>query len=359
MNKISRELAISIQVDRIKHPKKTFRQIGNDFNIQPSTVSKAVKGYYNRRFDINIDTDVLPLVEERIDESKENNTTIDSSNNTIAINNNYNPIIKDNDDHNVKKDIEKHCDENTSYNYTGYDVDKLQELNLIQDLQCGLVDNRHSGIPTNVFVYRNISSEEMFDYAILYSRAKEFIKTHIEFDKNNVPNKDIILYATGLQCAIVAIIRACYHYKVNLYVMHYNSADKKYYKQVVFNNFHKEVKNIKCPNEFRNVIGVDCNKLYLYNSDINKFTDNDSIGYIVDKAMHTRIPTKDPDSLFNKTCIICESKEDALKCYKAMGSIIDSDNTDFYISLTIYKIKKNEKGKYTKIGTRIRRETNW
>ena len=89
MNTIDRTLAIHIQADKLKHPKKTFRQIGNDYNIQPSTVSKAVKGYYNRRFNIDLENDIMPLVNAI-------NLTIEEKAEDHIINDNNDVIINDN-----------------------------------------------------------------------------------------------------------------------------------------------------------------------------------------------------------------------------------------------------------------------
>lgn len=394
MNTINRDLAISIQADKIRHPKKTFRQIGNDYNIQPSTVSKAVKGYYNRKFNIDLENDIMPLVdaikltiEEKaedhvdinnnivIDDKPEIDTSeqsIDTVKDNIIIPDpvelvNGNITVKDNNTINDDKDAisssandTKEEDPNDINNivFKGFDVDKLQELDLVEDLYCGLVDNRHSSIPTSVFVYSNITSAEMFDYASLYDRAKEFIRDNINFDNDGIPNRDMVLYATGLQCAIVSVIRACYEYKVNLYVMHYSNTDKTYHKQTVFNKFHSKVKHDKCPDEFRGVIGINCNKLYMYNTSVKKFIENNSSGYIVDKIMYTSPPKKNNHSVFNKICIICKSKEDAMTCYRAMGDSITDNN--LYTTLLIYRINKTDgNDRYSKIGNRIRRETNW
>lgn len=404
MNTIDRTLAIHIQADKLKHPKKTFRQIGNDYNIQPSTVSKAVKGYYNRRFNIDLENDIMPLVNAinlTIEEKAEDRSII-NDNNDVIINDNtvttnddkpeinnpeqsfyvdkdniiiHNPVelvdgnitakntnTIENDKSIISSDNDTKEEDSNNINniiFKGFDVDKLQELDLIEDLHCGLVDNRHNSIPTNVFVYSNITSTEMFDYASLYDRAKEFIKDNIDFDENGVPSRDMILYATGLQCAIVSVIRACYEYNVNLYVMHYSNTDKTYHKQTVFNKFHDEVKHDKCPDELRGVIGINCNKLYMYNTSVKKFIDDNSSGYIVDKVMYTSPPKKDNHSVFNKICIICKSKEDAMTCYRAMGDSL-SDNNNLYTSLLVYRINKtNGNDRYSKIGSRIRRETNW
>lgn len=102
-------------------------------------------------------------------------------------------------------------------------------------LECGLVKGRHNSIPTDLFVFnKSLSEELMFDYDKLDRICTEFIHNHIDFSSGE-PDKSIILYATGIQCAISSFIKICQELHISLTIAHYNFSSGEYFEQEIFN----------------------------------------------------------------------------------------------------------------------------
>ena len=335
---MNREMAIDIQATKILYPNITYVKLAKKYEVTATTISKAANAYYNDRFNIS-DNDIESKIKELRggeDDKKVEVSTNDATQITV-------------------KEPTTQTQKEPNNEFKGFDVDKLTELNIVEPLKCGLVDNRHEGIPTTLFVYSNITETQMFDYTHLYDRAKEFVQDNIGIDENGVPERDMVLYATGLQCALAAVVRACYTYKVNLYIMHFSNRNKKYYKQVVFNEFNDHI--LRAPNEIKGVLGVTCNKAYTYKTNVNDFVQNNVGGFIITENAYVMPPTSNNNDVFSKKCIIIKEQTDAFACYNALCTH-QMYNKMLYTELTIHRIIRKDNGDFTK-GNRLHRSTNW
>lgn len=115
---------------------------------------------------------------------------------------------------------------------------KPQMVNITnKPFEAGLIADRHN-MPVNQYIYDNIFSQElMFDYNTQYEIVLKFLKEYIGFDENGIPNRDLIVYLTGLQAALATLIKVCFDYKVNLTLKLYNQNTRVYHDLVMFKDF--------------------------------------------------------------------------------------------------------------------------
>lgn len=126
--------------------------------------------------------------------------------------------------------------------YDDVEVDQKEETETAirpvghgEQLKCGLVKERHD-MPTDLYVFNEALDEKlMFDYQAQLDICEHFIETYAY--SNGKPIKDIVLYVTGIQCALASFIRACSNKRVNLILRHYNAANGKYRYQSIWSEF--------------------------------------------------------------------------------------------------------------------------
>lgn len=124
------------------------------------------------------------------------------------------------------------------------------EFTLLRKHTCinvGLVADRHAQ-PVRDYVFKSIDSATMFNYDKLDEMAEAWIKENIKFN-DGCAESSVACYTTGLQCALASFIKACYKFKVNLVLMHYNAENQKYFKQEIFTGFEYKTKENEsiCP----------------------------------------------------------------------------------------------------------------
>lgn len=115
---------------------------------------------------------------------------------------------------------------------------KPQMVNITtKPFEVGLISDRHN-IPVGQYIFDNIFSQEMmFDYSEQYRIVQKFLDEYIGFNENGIPNRDLVVYLTGLQIALASVVKVCYDNKVNLTLKHYNIETKVYHEQVIFDDF--------------------------------------------------------------------------------------------------------------------------
>ena len=124
----------------------------------------------------------------------------------------------------------------------------------------GLISNRHD-MPVDSFIFEeSFSSSLMFDYEKQYEICENFILNNIEFN-DNVADKTLYVYVTGLQSALGSITKVCFDHKINLAFFHYNYETNEYCKQVIFDSFPR---NSLKENEFINNLLMFYGKVYVY-----------------------------------------------------------------------------------------------
>lgn len=113
---------------------------------------------------------------------------------------------------------------------TIFDPKKLLKIQNESYIKVGLVADRHNINPVKDYIFDGFDSELMFNYEEQFEIAKKEIKDKIPFN-NGKPIKGLMLYATGLQAALVSVIKVCEEMGIPLVVMHYNAEDQAYYPQ--------------------------------------------------------------------------------------------------------------------------------
>ena len=124
------------------------------------------------------------------------------------------------------------------------------EFTLLRKHTCvnvGLVADRHAQ-PVRDYVFKSIDSATMFNYDKLDKMAEAWIRENIKFN-DGCAESSVACYTTGLQCALASFIKACYKFKVNLVLMHYNAENQKYLKQEIFIGFEYKTRENEsiCP----------------------------------------------------------------------------------------------------------------
>ena len=185
-------------------------------------------------------------------------------------------------------------------------------------LKVGMIKDRHD-IPINKFIFNEAFDQDlMFDYGKQEKIVEEFIKNNIRF-VNGIPEKPLAVYATGLQCALVSIIKVCYKMHINLDVLHYKTntlAGYNYETQKVITEYvslsdgdDERIESQLGVLKFTKVLYSE-NRLYFYNckeSDFIDYKDGDEV-FLINFNIGTR-------TLTNAKHIICKSCEDLLACY--------------------------------------------
>jgi len=116
-------------------------------------------------------------------------------------------------------------------------VQKPQMINITtKPFEVGLISDRHN-IPVGQYIFDIFTQEMMFDYDEQYRIAQKFLDEYIGFNENGIPNRDLIVYLTGLQIALATVVKVCYDNKVNLTLKHYNNQTRVYHDQVIFDDF--------------------------------------------------------------------------------------------------------------------------
>ena len=114
---------------------------------------------------------------------------------------------------------------------------KFNKIGCGESVICGLVSERHD-MPANVNLYifeRYLNPMVQFDFEGQYNVARDFIMEHVYQDSK--PIKDLLVYCTGIQSALAAVIKAAFDLRVNLILAHYDSQYDKYRYQLMWGEF--------------------------------------------------------------------------------------------------------------------------
>ena len=122
------------------------------------------------------------------------------------------------------------------------DTDENQE-DKIPDIVCinksvrvGLCADRHR-MPVNDFIFKQaLSKELMFDYDKIEAICEDYINEMIDFVDGEA-QQDLIVYVTGIQCALSSLIKVAYKKHVNLTLRHYDSDTNTYHTHVIWDKF--------------------------------------------------------------------------------------------------------------------------
>mgnify|MGYP007069835372 FL=1 len=137
----------------------------------------------------------------------------------------------------------------TSFNFAGKDfyynnLTRYENPNYedFEVVVAGLVKDRHNIQFIKKYVFETFSNDEFSIARYSEDKATDFITSN--FDLNSEKPKLLVLYCTGLQLALSAVISACAKYNINCITMHYNSDTEEYLSQktlTIFNEVSDEL----------------------------------------------------------------------------------------------------------------------
>ena len=128
----------------------------------------------------------------------------------------------------IKKDNEEK--EKNNNIFMSLDADKFHRVQGQKYVKLGLVADRHKINPVTDYIFETFDNQLMFDYDRQYQIVEKMLSRYIHF-ADGKPLCGLMLYATGLQAALVSVMKVCDDKKIPLVVMHYNSDDGCYYPQ--------------------------------------------------------------------------------------------------------------------------------
>ena len=213
-------------------------------------------------------------------------------------------------------------------------------------VEAGLVSERHGEMDQYVrghYVYDSFGSEMITNYVRQEEIALKFIRRNLTFTEG-VPNEHLVVYLTGLQCALVSIIKACLQMKVNLVVKHWDTATNKYRSQVVFSEFPITNKHGLDIPEFDKLKGKDSTDIFVDN-DIDLQRPLDGILYCVTIRSNERN--------VNMCRVIFKNDGDARKVYKKMQLTAINDSANISLYLDKINIVKREVEDITNISKMV------
>lgn len=118
-------------------------------------------------------------------------------------------------------------------------IDHSQIVNNIKPefniIRVGLIEKRHS-MPALNFIFKEINPDNMFEYDKLDNIVRNFILNNIRFE-NGTAVDTIMLYCTGMTCALASVIKVTGLMNVNLVLRHYDKDSKTYKIQPIWTNF--------------------------------------------------------------------------------------------------------------------------
>ena len=201
---------------------KSKKEIMEKYDISSSTMSRIS----------NYSKETLEQLKHELDNSTKDllgeTTTIEQQNNNNVI-------------------AEEACEE-----------DKIIKLEYTPTAIFGLIKDRHR-MPVNRFIYDDVADSDMFRYEHLEKVAELSLKQSLTNTKDGYL-EEVVVYTTGLQCALASVFKACLKLKVNLTLMHYNAKTDAYERQEVITIFKS---HSNCGNQFRDIVkkhslGVFC-----------------------------------------------------------------------------------------------------
>lgn len=213
---------------------------------------------------------------------------------------------------------------------------ELKRITFGNNIVCGLVNGRHE-MPVSLFIFDNISNEDMFNYNLQEEICKKFITDHIEF-KDGVSMSTMIVYTTGLQCALATLIKVTHKMQVNLIINHYNSDNGKYISQTIWDSFGN-----KMDDKYKfieNFIQNADRSLYTYDSTIEELMNQQEI-YIISQSKMERSTKR----LLCRDRIFIKNYENLWDLYTSAIKSINKNTKDL-MSVNIYKAEKQSDGKF-------------
>ena len=201
----------------------------------------------------------------------------------------------------------------------------------INFIECGLIKYRHS-MPVDLFIFnKSLTDKEMSDFIYLDKLINKFIDDNVTFDKNGRALESLKLYATGLQCALAAVIKVCSYRKIGLEVMHYNPISCTYLSQKIFD-----------ASDLNNIINLKrySHEIFYYDCNINDLTNSE---YIYE--LRLVVPNQYNDTTLYSESTLSDDFYKILQFYKLIILDIATSLNNEFVSIRSYK-KSDETKKF-------------
>lgn len=311
-------------VELCKDNDTSYTDIASAYNVALSTVSRLAREAGIIRKSGKSDKVV------KNDGIKNNNSNIKRNNFSYVTKNSDQQDKSENETKKMIKDIvnnavNKAANSDVKIDGFYYNIKKIKKPSNIYEI--GLVDERHD-LPVDRCIYGSLDDNEIFNYNELYRIAKK----HIE----NVPSNSVImLYCTGLQSALGAVIKACFTLKRSLILKHYNNQTKNYTNQEIFN--FNNVSMEECEYPFNNL--EKYSTVYTYECTLEELVENHD-NYMVNYFCSSRNDRENVE----KHNIFCTGYEKAFKLFGELSmniQDIDKDISVFVRKATVNKSSCN------------------
>ena len=211
----------------------------------------------------------------------------------------------------------------------------LRKIRCDAYLICGLVDGRHD-MPTNKYIFDSVSTSDMFNYEFQEEKCRNFITKNIPF-VNGVAAKSLVVYVTGLQCVLAALIKVTAELKVNLVLNHFNSDNGDYVSQIIWNKF-----NLETPEGYKFV------KRFRESPEHNLFTYDTSLDELLklnDFYVISKYEVRGKGNVVSCDRVFVKDFNNLWGIYPTFVSQINANNNKC-LAVNIFSVKKFNDGKY-------------
>lgn len=294
-------------------------EIGAKVGISPSSVNKIIKRYEYELAEK--EREETKVAEEKVEDDNMNNKKRSKNKHQrkIEVTNWENSIINK-----AEENVEDFIIMTSEFDHD-FDDFGLEQFNLTQFsnkniVQCGLVADRHD-IKIDKFIFEEALSEElMFDYDEQERICREFINNNIKFENGKATQK-LVIYTTGMQCALGSISKVTEQMKVDLTLKHYNSRLKKYSAQII-----RDTMSISSSHYYFDDLAKN-KPLFFYNCTVDDFSNNEEF-YMLTLSMYEK---EDNCKCKNSMLICLRSYEDIWTIYPTLVQNINKSSNNLAV----------------------------
>ena len=227
-------------------------------------------------------------------------------------------------------------DNNENYIIGKMDLSYLHTFSVNKKLHvCGLVANRHNIKYTKQYIFKEALPDSS---KINFDKLKETVRDY--FKENKIDNTyKIVMYATGLQSAIMAVAAVCYDNDIELIVMHYSPITREYYAQAVNGNntpafkitadeSYSIEKDLNINNEkiiFESVLKIQRDCKIIYRQSVYSNNWNEILDMYLKMVKHITC-----SEAYSMVQLYKYEKPDGSECFKNRSHLSTADNFFYY-----------------------------
>ena len=215
------------------------------------------------------------------------------------------PLIEENVDEEVNEEPSIHFFNFADQDFTYVKLRKL-ELSNVENSDdvfiAGLVKDRHDIPFVDKYIFETLTQANFNNPDYCENKARGFINAYLRPDKNSDKHKTLVVYCTGLQLALSALVSVCAQMQINLITMHLNTDLRKFMPQKTLCIFGDKIPDIGAlSTNLLKPLKDKYDKIFTYGCDVDDLIEKGNCTYI--KASFGEKFTNDSNSvliLFNK-----------------------------------------------------------